>query len=179
MLETAGLKISDITLVSKTGNEHLEAYLKDMVDAIVTFEPMRSELLKHGAHILFDSSQIPGRIIDVLAVRTDALTKHRQSLKTLVAAHFMALEYQSRNPKDAARRIAPYLNVNEADVLAQYAGLKIPQLSDNRALLASTPAELKLTAAHLAELMLKRNLLQHSIDVSQLAEPIFLPSEPK
>ena len=179
MLNASGLDINDITLVSKTVNEHTEAYLKHQVDAVITFEPVRSELLQHGARILFDSSQIPGRIIDVLAVRADAMSKHQQSLKSLVAAHFKALDYQAQQPDDAARRIAPYLGVKAEAVFAQYTGLKIPQLSDNRALLANSPAELNTTATQLANLMQQRHLLQRPIDVSRLAEPMFLPPESK
>lgn len=179
MLEKAGLDITDIKLVSKTVNEHTLAYTKNQMDAVVTFEPVRSELLQLGAHVLFDSSQIPGRIVDVLAVRADAMDPHRQALKNLVAAHFRALAYQTQHPDEAVRHLAPYLGVREDQVQAQYTGIKIPQLADNYALLATTPAEIKLTAARLAELMLKRNLLHTPINVSQLAEPMFLPPATK
>lgn len=177
MLEKAGLAITDIKLVSKTINEHSEAYRNNQIDAVVTFEPVRSELLKQGAHVLYDSSQIPGRILDVLAVRTDAMTEHRQALKELVAAHFKALTYQARHPEEAARHLAPQLGVKEEDVSAQYAGLKIPQLADNHALLGNNPPELKLIATRLAALMLQRNLLHQPVNVDRLAEPMFLPPE--
>jgi len=50
------------------------AFKKRQVDAIVTFEPVKSELLSSGANILFDSHQIPGRIVDVLVVRKNCRT---------------------------------------------------------------------------------------------------------
>lgn len=179
MLEAANLKIGDIIVVSKTGNEHTDAYIKDMTDAIVTFEPMRSTLLKQGAHILFDSSRIPGRIIDVLAVRADVMSEHKQALLSLVAAHFKALDYQTSQPQDAARRLAPFLGVKENEVSAQYDGLKLPTLADNQALLAGTSPILKTSTANLANLMLQHKLLQRSVNTEHIAEPMFLPQEIK
>jgi NitT/TauT family transport system substrate-binding protein len=179
LLEASGLDIADIKLVSKTVNEHTHAYIQGKVDAVVTFEPVKSELLKQGAHILFDSSQIPGRIIDVLTVRTSAMVTHQQALQALVAAHFRALDYLSSQPQDAAKRIAPFLSVTQEEVLIQFDGLKLPGLLDNRALLATTPPELKITAARLARLMLEHHLLQHQVDVSELADPRFLPQANK
>lgn len=38
------------------------AFKQGTVDAVVTFEPVRSNLLKSGAKLLFDSTQIPGEI---------------------------------------------------------------------------------------------------------------------
>lgn len=179
VLEAAGLNISDITVISKTSNEHADAYLKDMTGAVVTFEPTRSKLLQHGAHILFDSSRIPGRIVDVLVVRADAMTEHKQALKSLVAAHFKALDYQARQPQDAARHLAPYLGVKEAEVAAQYDGMKLPSLADNQALLSGTSPILKNSAANLASLMLRNKLLQQAVNTEHLAEPMFLPRDTK
>lgn len=178
VLLAAGLTIDDIKLVPKTVNEHLDAYRRHQIDAVVTFEPVRSALLAEGAHVLFDSNQIPGRIIDVMAVRAEVMAEHHSTLKTLVAAHFRALAYQQQHPEDAASRIAPFLGIPAQAVPAQFVGIKIPRLSDNRALLAGTPPELKITATRLANLMLQRHLLERDIDVSRLAEPLFLPSEP-
>jgi NitT/TauT family transport system substrate-binding protein len=146
------------------------------VDALVTFEPVRSELLKLGAHILFDSSQIPGRILDVMVVRADKMTEHAQALKELIAAHFRALEYQARQPQDAAKRIAPYLRIPEAEVAAQYDGIKIPSLAENHSLLSGSQPKLTATALELADLMLRHKLLAHPVNAGNLVEPRFLPT---
>lgn len=176
MLDAANLQVSDILPVSKPVNEHSHAYLTGQIDAAVTFEPVRSELLKHGAHILFDSSQIPGRIVDVLVVRTDAISQHRQALVKLVAACFKALAYQASQPRDAAQRIAPYLGIKPDEVPAQYSGLILPTLTDNHSWLAGPSAQLNSTASNLAKLMLQRHLLQNNPPISHLAQPMFLPA---
>lgn len=175
MLETSGLKVNDIELVSATVDDHLKLYLNGMVDATVTFEPVRSQLLKIGAHILFDSSRIPGRIMDVLVVRADQMAKHPKALKALLAAHFRALDYQAQQPQDAAKRIAPFLGVSENEVAQQYDGIKISSLAENYNYLSGAQPQLEPVAASLADLMLRHKLLQHAVSIDHLVEPMFLP----
>jgi NitT/TauT family transport system substrate-binding protein len=176
-LEAAGLKIEDIRLVSATMNEHVNVYRTGKADVVVTFEPVRSELVKQGARLLFDSSAIPGRIMDVLVVRANVINEHREGLKKLVAAHFKALAYLSRQPQDAATRIAPFLGVQAAEVLPQYEGLILPDLAENHTLLSGKTPRLKTQAANLAELLYKRKLLQRVVSVDHLVEPMFLPQK--
>src|SRR5262249_31954962 len=64
--ETAGLAASEIELVALELPEMERAFREQRDDAVVTAEPVRSRLLAEGATILFDSSRIPGEIIDVL-----------------------------------------------------------------------------------------------------------------
>ncbi|MFO0172455.1 MAG: ABC transporter substrate-binding protein, partial [Aphanizomenon sp.] len=69
-LEKNQMSIKDIQLVSLELIEHEQAYKQGKVDAVVTFGPARIKLLASGAKLLFDSSQIPGEIVDVLAINT-------------------------------------------------------------------------------------------------------------
>lgn len=174
MLKAAGLKVSDIQLLSKPINEHSQAYLRGQTDAVLTYEPVRSELLKQGAHILYDSSQIPGRILDVMAVRPNTIKQHPQALKKLVAAHFRALDYLAHHPQDAARHIAPYLGIKPDEVTTLYQGLILPTLADNHRWL-DAPAQLNTSASQLAEVMLQAQLLQRAPAITHLAQPQFLP----
>lgn len=177
LLETANLKVSDIDLVPATVDEHEKIYQSGKVDAVVTFEPVRNALLKRGARVIFDSSEIPERIMDVLVVRNDRLAEHRQALKDIVAAHFHALEYREKQPQDAARILAPFLNVAEHEVIAQYDGLKVPTLEENHRFLSGAQPTLNSRAAELAELMLHHKLLQRKTNTAQLSDPGFLPEK--
>lgn len=179
MLDTAGMKATDIHLVALSMNEHAAAYTDGKVDALVTYDPPRSKLLQQGARVLFDSSMVPGRIVDVLVVRADVLADQQQSLTTLVAAHFKALDYLARHPQDAARRLAPYMGVHEDQVLPQFAGLILPDLAANRSQLSGTTASLPLRAAELSELMSRHHLLRSAVSVDHLVDPRFLPPDSK
>ena len=70
-LQQHGLSDRDIRQVSITVDETVEAFTKNRVDAVVTFEPFKSQLLRGEARQIFDSREIPDEIIDVLVVRED------------------------------------------------------------------------------------------------------------
>ena len=68
-LQESGVQIGDVRVVPMQVQDHEQAFLKGDVDAVVTFEPVRGKLLARGAHILFDSSRLPGEIVDVVLVQ--------------------------------------------------------------------------------------------------------------
>lgn len=177
VLTAADLAPADIQLVALRANEHFDAYRSGKVDAVVTFEPTRGKLLELGARVLFDSSHIPGRIVDVLIVRTAVLEGHRQQIKALVAGHFKALDYLASKPTDSAKRIAPYLGVAADRVLPQFADLQLPTLAENRAQLSGPTASLPGRADELGELMLRQHLLRVAVKPRPLVEPMFLPPD--
>lgn len=174
-LQSASLKASDIKIISTSVNDHLATWKNNKVDAIVTFEPIRSELLSLGAHELFNSSQAPGRILDVLVVRADAIERHEAALKSLISGYFAALNHLAQNPRDAAVRMAPRLALDAEQVMPLFNGLNLPSLADNRKWLSDPEPILRKTAADLAGLMKEHQLLQGNISTEQLANPKFLP----
>ncbi len=175
VLSEAGLSSADIRLVTLPVNLHAHAYAEHMVDAVVTYEPVRSQLLALGARVVFDSRQIPGRIVDVLAVRAEAMENHRAGLTQLVAAHFRALDYLSRQPADAYRRIAPYLRVAPDLVRPQFDGLALASLADNGVQLSGASPTLPGQMAALDTLMFRRNLLRMLVPLTHLVDDRFLP----
>lgn len=176
LLTTAKLSYSDFTLLPVTVDEHLAAYRSGKVDAIVTFAPLIGKLLALGANNIFDSSQIPGRIVDVLVTRKTVLDNQKESLKTLLSAYFMALEYRQQHPDTASRLLAPRLAVPPAEVWKHYQGLRLPDLAENHRLLAQRDPELQKTAAELAQLMHSRHLLSRPVDTSQFIDGSLLPA---
>ncbi|GEM_PF-67712 len=179
MLRAGQLNVNEVTVVDLPVNEHAAAYLNHKVDAVVTFEPVRTQLLEQGAKILFDSSRVPGLITDVLVVRTEALPAQDRHLAALIAAHFKALNYLAQQPQDSAVRLAPYLGVLPAQVLPQFAGLKLLDLAENHTQLGGPAPPFAHKAAELTELMLQHQLLQRPVRVEHLVEPAFLPVTPR
>ena len=166
-LQRAGLKTGDVTVVPLSVDEHETAYRNGAVDAVVTFEPVRSRLLSAGAHVIFDSSQVPDRILDVLVVRADKLAGRHDALLELVRGHFRALAHISRSPQDAATRMTPRLG---AGPLEQFSGLRLPDLGANRTFLAGAAPPLRGAAAELGALLVRRGLLPHPVAVDKLAD---------
>ena len=162
-LEQVDLSPKDVQIVSLGVSEHERAFKQGTVDAVVTFEPVRSNLLKSGAKLLFDSTQIPGEIVDVLVVRKELLTSKLNSLKVLISGWSRALDYLKQNPQDAARRIAPRTGITPEQFLKSLKGLRIPDIQENQKLLGKTDTSLLNAVRRLSEVMKENKLLQPAV----------------
>ncbi len=174
-MKQATLARGDVHVISMTADQHLAAFEQGKVDALVTFEPIASQIIAAGWQPLFDSRAIPGGIVDVLAVSAQALADNPKTLRILLTRHFKALNYLRQRPDDATRRMAPRLGLTPAAVQSGYASLVLPDLAENHRLLGGTPAPLETTAAQLAALMLREKLLARKIDVTQFVVADSLP----
>lgn len=167
-LETHGLSATDITPVPLEVFEHEKAFAAGSVDAVVTFEPVRSKLLAKGAQQLFDSSKIPHEIVDVLIVRRDSLEQHRAHLKDLVKGWFSALDYLEKNQADAVQRMTGRLAIEPEEITTALAGLRFPGLDENRRLLQSRSSQLAASGDKLVQIMVRNGLLKKEVNIRPL-----------
>ncbi len=167
-LEQHGLTLADIIVVPLEVGEHAAAYKAGNVDAVVTFEPVRTQLLALGARELFTSREIPGEIVDVLVVHQAYFTAHPDNVRQVVKAWFRALDYFVAHPKDAASRMQKRLKISPEDVLQSYDGLHLPDRAENRKLLdGETPALLPV-AKRLRDVMFAKGLLRVPVKLDSL-----------
>ncbi|MDE3272311.1 ABC transporter substrate-binding protein [Pseudoalteromonas sp. G4] len=103
-LELNSLSIDDITLINLEANRHVQAYKNNEIDAVFTFDPSSSKLIDAGAIQLFDSSQIPGEIVDVLITNKKTLSANKKS-------HLLSfLKMNNQTVKHIVGDITPYIN---------------------------------------------------------------------
>lgn len=174
LLEKSQLSLSDINIVYLTVNQHMQAYQDKKVDALVTFEPVRTQLIKSGARQIFDSSQIPGRIIDVLAVLPHVLNKSPDNLKKIIRGHFKARNYFLTNKNDAAVFLSKRLQLAPAEVAASYDGLLLPDLKENHYWMGGEHSRLEKSAADLKKIMDRAKLLKNDVSVKNLVSDAYL-----
>jgi NitT/TauT family transport system substrate-binding protein len=166
-----GMQASDVSMVHLESNEHPAAFEQGRVDGAVTFDPYRTQLLGAGAHTLFDSSQIPGEIVDLLAVRASVLEKNPQAVRTLLTGWFKALDYLEREPKDAAARMAVREQITGEQFLRALQGLRIPSRADNLKMLAGATPSLVASGHQLMTLMVEAKLLRSRVEIERLLAP--------
>lgn len=174
VLEQHGLSLQDITVVPLEVHEHLATYTSGQVDAVVTFEPVRTQLLTLGARELFSSRNMPDEVVDVLAVHKAYLAAHPERFRRVVQGWFRALAYLAANPTDAAERMHKRLHVSAEVVLGSYEGIRLPDYTENTRLLGGNTPGLSETARRLQEVMLARNLLHTPVDLEHLMTPLVL-----
>ncbi len=165
------MQASDVNVVHLESNEQPSAFEKGQVDGAVTFDPYRDQFLRAGAETLFDSSRIPGEIVDLLAVRADLIQKRPEAIQALLSGWFAALDYMKRDPMDAARRMGIRQQTTGEQFLDGLRGLHIPTREENLRMLGGAKPELAVTGRRLLSLMLEAKLLPASIDIEQVLAP--------
>ena len=173
LLRAAGLHVNQIQKVPATLAASEELYKSGQVDAVVTAEPWAGRLEKLGARRLFDSTAIPGRIVDVLGVRAELIDSHAVALRQLVEGHFLALQYMRGNAGDASRRMSPRLQTPANEVMLGFQGLKFPDATENLAMMG-TGGALEKTLADLQKVMVEAALLDRAQRFDDLIDTRFL-----
>jgi NitT/TauT family transport system substrate-binding protein len=173
-LEQVNLSTRDIQTVSLGLSEHERAFKNGTVDAVVTFGPARTKLLAAGAKQLFDSSQIPGEIVDVLLVREKVMQEQPEAVQTLVNGRFRALDYLEKNPQDSAKRLAPRTGVTPQQFLDSLQGLRSPDLQENQKLLGKTDRSLLRATQRLVDVMLENKLLPKVVEPAPILDDRFV-----
>jgi NitT/TauT family transport system substrate-binding protein len=169
-LEQEGMQVSDFTIVPLPINKHVEAYALNKVEAVVTFEPVKTQLLSQGAVSLSDRAQTPGRIVDVLVVQPSILKTHTHAICSLITAQFQALKYFREYPDEATQLMAPRLHIRPKDLLKSYQRLSLSDLVTNRELLSKSKTGLQVTANQLVNLMFDHRLIKNIPNISHLID---------
>lgn len=158
-LERVGMELGDVQRVSAKLDSHLEVYQRGEVDAVVTFEPNCQRLVEAGAHVLFDSSLIPGEILDVLAVRKSYLEAHPERVDLLLRGWFAALDYQKAHPDEALSRMAPRLGIEARQLREALRGVHVMDAREQHELLTGDSPRLLERMRRLRAVMVRDGLL--------------------
>ncbi|WP_043740508.1 ABC transporter substrate-binding protein [Thioalkalivibrio nitratireducens] len=176
LLDAAELPRSAVEIVPITYDQHLEAWRAGEIDALITFEPIVSELRGEGFTAIFDSRQMPDTIFDVLAVQESRLSRgQRRALRELTRGHFEALTHLRRNRDDAAFRMAARMGVPARHVLDGLRGLELPNRNANERYLSGRNPRIAQAAATLSEVMSESGLLTEPADLQDLFTAAYLP----
>ena len=88
-LDGAGLTERDLKVVNTSDADLVAAFQTPDVTSVVTWNPLLSEIAAmDGATKVFDSSQAPGEIIDIMMVNTQVLADNPNFGKALVGAWY-------------------------------------------------------------------------------------------
>jgi NitT/TauT family transport system substrate-binding protein len=130
-LDHAGLDFEEIVPVYLDEPEQEAAYENGAVDAVAVFEPVRSRLVDKGAVVLFDSSRMPGEIVDVLVVRRTLVESHADELQHIIDGFFRARGDLLSNPRPSAQLIAGREGLTPEQFLEALQGVNLPGVEEN------------------------------------------------
>ncbi|MCB1320600.1 MAG: ABC transporter substrate-binding protein [Leptospiraceae bacterium] len=162
-LEHHNLRPEDVHVVALEVDGHESAYLSGSVDALITFEPVKSRLMKRGARVLFHSGQIEGEIVDVLICRSRLINQNPEAVQQVVAGWYRAIEYQKKYPHEVAPLLAARESISADEYLNALEGLKFPDPGSSHAVLSGTNPQLLSTYSRIIDFLGQRGELKQEM----------------
>ncbi len=164
-LNAAKLAREDVLVVPASETKQVDMYKQGKADAFITFDPFKTQLAAQGAHVIFDSSQIPDEIFDLMVVHEDVFQARRKEVCEIGRQWYRTLEYMKQSPDDANVRIARRLGVTVKEYQAMVEGISVPDKAGSLRLLSGKTPEIAVPAANLVQVMLKEHQLKQNVDV--------------
>lgn len=130
-LDRLDIPLSAIEVVDAPAAIHHRAFADLDVDFLVTFEPLASNDFADTATRVFDSSEIPGEIVDVLAIRQDRIDTQRENLRHVVDGWFAGVDLLDRRFADSIARMARHQDIGPDEVRLMLARLRFPDRAAN------------------------------------------------
>ena len=161
-LDSVGLSEADITVVNTSDADMVAVYGTKDVSAVVTWNPLLTEISRQpGSHKVFDSSDIPGEIIDLLVVNTATLNKHPKLGKALVGAWYEIMGLMQGQSKQALAARTFMAKASGTDLAGFDAQLASTQMfyQPAAALTLTESKQLHATMQKVAEFSFKHGLL--------------------
>ncbi len=161
-LERAGLSEKDLKVVNTSDADLVAAFATDDVQAVATWNPLLAEIeATPGVTKVFDSSQIPGEIIDLMVVNSDTLKDNPELGKALTGAWYEIMATMSADSdagKAAREHMAKASGTDLAGYVAQLAATKMFYSAKDAVAFVNSP-KLPATMTKVAEFSFSHGLL--------------------
>ncbi|WJN58259.1 putative urea ABC transporter substrate-binding protein [Pseudomonas sp. SO81] len=161
-LEKADLSEKDLKVVNTSDADLVAAFATDDVKAVATWNPLLAEIEATPAVTkVFDSSQIPGEIIDLMVVNSETLKDNPALGKALTGAWYEIMATMSADSaagKAAREHMAKASGTDLAGYEAQLAATKMFYNAKDAVAFANSP-KLPATMTKVAEFSFSHGLL--------------------
>jgi NitT/TauT family transport system substrate-binding protein len=115
-LSSAGLRERDVKIVNTSDADIVSAFATSASTAVVTWKPQLSAVLSTPqAQLVFDSSKIPGEIMDLMVVNTTTLAANPKFGKALVGAWYETVSLMMQRDTAGAAAVAAMAKASGTD----------------------------------------------------------------
>lgn len=106
-LDTVGMTEKDVSVVNTSDADLVGVFSSNDVTSAVTWNPLLSEIMAMpDTSKVFDSSQIPGEIIDLMVVNTETLSDNPKFGKALTGAWYEIMDLMAKGDEQALTSMA-------------------------------------------------------------------------
>jgi len=161
-LDTVGLSEQDLTVVNTSDADMIAAYATDDVTAVVTWNPLLSEIeAQPNATKVFDSAGIPGEIIDIMMVNTETLADNPDFGKALTGAWYELMGIMSSDSEEGIAARTAMAEASGTDLAGYDAQLATTKMfyTPEDAVAFTKSAELPETMKFVAEFLFEKGIL--------------------
>jgi NitT/TauT family transport system substrate-binding protein len=161
-LESVGLSERDIQVVNTSDADMVAVYGTPDVTAVATWNPLLGEIMSMpDSHKVFDSSLIPGEIIDLLVVNTETLEQNPALGKALTGAWYEIMATMSGDDEAATAAKTYMAQASGTDLAGYEAQLASTEMfyTPSAALSLTNSPALVTTMQHVAEFSFEHGLL--------------------
>ncbi len=148
-LDIHGMSERDVTVVNTSDADAVASFATKDVTAAAVWNPQLSIILDQAPAPtqVFTSKEIPGEIIDMMAVKTDVLAANPELGKALVGAWFETMKIMSANNEQAVAARTSMAKNSGTDLASYDAQLKLTEMfyTPESALAFATDKALKTT----------------------------------
>lgn len=169
---------AEVSVVGVDVADHRTAFLAGELDAVATYEPIRSVLLAEGAVEIFSSRDIPGEIVDVLLADARLLEQRREDVQALVDGWLKAAERLRAGDRAVVEHVARNQGVGVEVLERILQGMDVLDREANVEALAGDAPGLLEPTARLAAEMESLGLLSHGPSVERLLDGSFVVGGP-
>lgn len=140
-LQAAGLSLGDLTLLDMSSGDAGAAFVAGQVDAAVTWQPWLANARNTDfGHVLLDSKETPGLIVDTVAFRPQFVQEHPDAVAAFVRAYYRAIDDIAANPDEANAIMAKSISMDTDDFVATLADLRLWGKDENVAYFGTAEA---------------------------------------
>ncbi len=163
-LMTASLAPGDLQVVNLPPDRHRAAFVRRDVDAVVTAEPVRTQVLELGGVELFSSAALPLELMSVTIIGGTYLEQHGARVSALCSAWRRAGEEVATSP-DARAWIAERMKITPDSLAGMLNVVRPVRPSESAALLGPPRPRLEATAARIQSVL---------VDAGHVSRPLSL-----
>ena len=134
-LARQGMPFSAVAVVATDQTDMAKNLDSGWVDAAVTYPPVSFEIMQIPAtRTVFSSADIPGEVVDVVALAADVLERRVDDAARIVRAWDQSLAYAADHPDEARELMASRERISVEDFGAALAGIKLLSAGEQRPL---------------------------------------------
>lgn len=137
-LHKSGLERNDVEVAYLPQLKQLMAWQESQIDAVINTPPVSHYIERAGAVRLFDSSQCPPLMFQVLAVRTDRIGWLSNIPARLLNSYYLGLQQIRLFSGDSFRRTALWRNLTLSETTRYFASVQYPSPMQNMTLLSDS-----------------------------------------